>query len=56
MYPSGAESHKYVDYAYVGGTQNPRKDPVPVGKLNFTAVLPNGKYDYRYMWAGNTSE
>ena len=49
VYPAGAASHLYVDYSYVGGEQNPLKDPVPQGSLNFTAVLPNGKYDYRYM-------
>ena len=49
VYPDGAPSHGYVDFAYVGGTQNPLKDPVPRGSLNFTATLPNGVYHYKYM-------
>ena len=49
VYPDGTASHGYVDFAYVGGTQNPRKDPVSKGSLNFTATLPNGVYHYQYM-------
>ena len=49
VYPEGAPSHGYVDFSYVGGTQNPLKDPVPRGSLNFTATLPNGVYHYKYM-------
>ena len=39
-----------MDYAYVGGSQNPLKDPVPQGTLKFTTVLPDGQYEFRYMW------
>lgn len=49
VYSAGSNNMKYVDFAYVGGTQNPRSDPVPKGQLKFTAVLPNGNYDYRYL-------
>jgi len=34
----------------VGGSQNPLKDPVPQGTLKFTTVLPDGLYEFRYMW------
>ena len=49
VYSSGASSHDYVNYAYVGGSQNPRGDPVPQGALNFTMVLPDGEYQLKYM-------
>ena len=49
VYPHGAENHKYVDFVYVGGTQNPKSDPVPKGSLKLTALLPDGQYDYRYL-------
>lgn len=49
VFPSGSNNLKYVDFMYVGGTQNPLADPVPKGQVKFTAVLPNGKYDYRYL-------
>ena len=49
VYKKGDESHLYVDYYYVGGTQNPYKDPVPNGEIKFTSYLPSGVYDYRYL-------
>lgn len=49
IYPEGAPGHSYLDFSYVGGTQNPLKDPVPVGTLQFRNTLPNGTYNYRYM-------
>ena len=50
IFPQDAENHKYVDFSYVGGTQNPRADPVPKGNIQFTLILPNGSYDVRYMY------
>lgn len=49
VYPSGSNNSFYVDFKYVGGTQNPLADPVPKGNLNFEVRLPNGKYDVRYL-------
>ena len=49
VFQSGSSNYKYVDFMYVGGSQNPLADPVPQGKLQFGAFLPNGKYDYRYL-------
>ena len=49
VYKHGSESHQYIDYYYVGGTQNPYKDPVPNGDLKFRSYLPAGTYDYRYL-------
>lgn len=50
VYPSGADNQMYVDYYYVGGGQNPLKDAIPKGSLTFKSYLPNGKYDYRYLY------
>ncbi|XP_065062872.1 uncharacterized protein LOC135689548 isoform X1 [Rhopilema esculentum] len=49
VYQKGVDSHEYVDYYYVGGTQNPYKDPVPNGELKFSSYLPAGIYEYRYL-------
>jgi hypothetical protein len=49
VYPNGADNHGYVDFSYVGGEQNPLKDAVPKGSLQFTNTLPNGTYNYRYL-------
>lgn len=49
VYPRNAVGRGYVDYSYVGGSQNPLKDPVPEGTLQFFTTLPNGVYNYRYM-------
>ena len=49
VYPSGSNNSFYVDFKYVGGSQNPLADPVPKGHLNFEVNLPNGKYDLRYL-------
>lgn len=49
VYQRGASSYDYVDFYYVGGTQNPYKDPVPSGQLKFMSYLPAGQYDYRYL-------
>lgn len=50
VYPSGADNEMYVDFLYVGGGQNPNADPLPKGSLTFKSYLPNGKYDYRYLY------
>jgi len=50
VYPHGSTDNKnYVDFYYVGGTQNPLKDAVPQGKITLKTFLPEGKYDYRYL-------
>lgn len=49
VYRKGDASHLYVDYYYVGGSQNPYKDPVPNGEIKFKSYLPAGIYDYRYL-------
>ncbi|XP_013392878.1 uncharacterized protein LOC106160753 isoform X2 [Lingula anatina] len=49
VFPSATSDDSYVDFRYVQGTQNPRKDPVPVGKVTFRSFLPDGVYDVRYM-------
>ena len=49
VYPQNAENHKYIDFRYVGGGQNPKSDPVHRGSLQLIALLPNGVYDYRYL-------
>eukprot|EP00794_Sanderia_malayensis_P020371 gene20371-22380_t len=49
VYKHGESSYEYVDFYYVGGTQNPYKDPVPKGQLKFVSYLPAGTYDYRYL-------
>lgn len=50
VFPHGSsDNHNYLDYYFVGGSQNPLKDPVPSGQLTFKTFVPKGKYDFRYM-------
>ncbi|XP_070541534.1 uncharacterized protein [Ptychodera flava] len=49
IYPHSANNNRYVDYRYVQGTLNPKKDPIPVGKATMQSFLPDGKYDVRYL-------
>lgn len=49
VYPHSASNHMYVDYMYVGGTQNPTSEVLPSGNVTFTTFLPQGKYDVRYL-------
>lgn len=49
LYQSGTSDKAYLDFSYVGGSQNPLKDPVPQGVLNFTVTVPQGAYQFRYL-------
>ncbi|XP_077992289.1 uncharacterized protein LOC144446407 [Glandiceps talaboti] len=49
IYPDAADNDKYLDFRYVQGTQNPKKDPVPKGSVTMQSFLPDGKYNVRYL-------
>ena len=49
VFPASATSDGFVDFRYVGGSQNPKGDPVTSGKLPFQLFLPDGGYTVRYM-------
>ena len=51
IYPKGVTNHDYVDYIYVGGSQNPTSEIITEGKVQLNMVsVPAGSYDVRYLW------
>ena len=50
IYPKGVTNHDYVDFVYVGGTQNPLSEIITKGNVQLKMVsLPAGSYDVRYL-------
>jgi len=50
IYPQGVTNRAYVDYVYVGGTQNPMSEIITDGSVKLKMVsLPTGTYDIRYL-------
>ncbi|XP_006824092.2 uncharacterized protein LOC102804574, partial [Saccoglossus kowalevskii] len=49
IYPQGTQNDKYLDFRYVQGSQNPKRNPVPNGSVTMNSYLPNGTYDIRYL-------
>lgn len=49
VYQSGASNKAYVDYVYVGGSQNPMSEVITNGNVSFITYLPHGSYDIRYL-------
>ncbi|XP_033633274.1 uncharacterized protein LOC117294846 [Asterias rubens] len=49
IYPAGTNNDQYVDFVYVQGEQNPKSSAVHEGSVKMASLLPNGRYDVRYL-------
>jgi len=50
IYPASSKSNEdYLDYSYVGGSQNPLSQAIPEGETTFDVYLPSGTYKVKYL-------